>query len=173
MSITAKHLFESTMHQTHFLKKYIMKKILLSLVSTIFLALIHCVSSAQQNNETEIRKLENMEADAFSKKDTVALLKLFSSNFVVNSPSNKVLTLQELMHLVRAGKIDVGSYEKVIEKITFVENIAIVMGHDIVTPQGAMDNAGKTVTRRYTDMWMKDKTGWRLTARQATIISVL
>ena len=46
------------------------------------------------------------------------------------------------------------------------------MGHDIVTPQGAMENSGKTVTRRYTDIWMKDKNSWRLTARQATVISV-
>ncbi len=47
------------------------------------------------------------------------------------------------------------------------------MGHDIVKPQGGMENAAKTVTRQYTDIWMKDKTGWRLTARQATIVSVL
>ena len=47
------------------------------------------------------------------------------------------------------------------------------MGHDIVKPQGDMQNAGKTVTRRFTDIWMKDETGWLLTARQATIISVL
>lgn len=46
------------------------------------------------------------------------------------------------------------------------------MGHDIVKAQGAMENAGKTITRRYTDIWMKDKMSWRLTPRQATIISV-
>ena len=148
-----------------------MKKNLTSLVSTIFLALIYSVSLAQQQNEIEIRKLENMEAEAFSKKDTLTLLKLFSPNLVVNSPLNRVATFQDVMNLIRAGKIDVGSVKKVIERISFVGNIAIVMGQDIVTPQGAMDNAGKTVTRRYTDIWMRDKTSWRLTARQATIIS--
>ncbi|MBA3648590.1 MAG: nuclear transport factor 2 family protein [Chitinophagales bacterium] len=61
---------------------------------------------------------------------------------------------------------------QLIEKISFVQNIAIVMGHDIVKPKAGMENAGKTVTRRYTDIWMKDGDGWRLTARQATIISV-
>jgi hypothetical protein len=150
-----------------------MKKNLTSLVSTIFLALIYSVSLAQQQNEIEIRKLENMEAEAFSKKDTLTLLKLFSPNLVVNSPLNRVATFEDVMKLIRAGKIDVGSVKKVIERISFVENIAIVMGQDIVTPQGAMDNAGKTVTRRYTDIWMRDKTSWRLTARQATIISTL
>ncbi len=140
---------------------------------TIVFGLSHSATFSQQSAETEIRNLEKMEAEAFAKKDTSTLLKLFSTNLVVNSPLNRVATLPDVMNLIRAGKIDVASVEKIIEKITFVENIAIVMGHDIVTPQGAMDNAGKTVTRRYTDIWMKDKTGWRLTARQATIISVL
>ena len=138
----------------------------------IFMLLGTTALCAQQNNETEIRNLEKQEGEAFAKKDTTALLKLFSPNLVVNSPVNKVFGFAEVMSMVRNGKIDVGSVEKIIEKISFVENIAIVMGHDIVTPKGAMDNAGKTVTRRYTDIWMKDKDSWRLTARQATVISV-
>lgn len=134
----------------------------------IFMLLGTTALCAQQNNETEIRNLEKQEGEAFAKKDTTALLKLFSPNLVVNSPVNKVFGFAEVMSMVRNGKIDVGS----VEKISFAENIAIVMGHDIVTPKGAMDNAGKTVRRRYTDIWMKDKNSWRLTARQATVISV-
>lgn len=42
------------------------------------------------------------------------------------------------------------------------------MRYDMVKPEGAIANAGKKVTRRYTDIWMKDQKTWRLTARQAT-----
>jgi hypothetical protein len=150
-----------------------MKKFITPFMMTILLGLTYNVSVAQQDKETEIRKLENMEGDAFVKKDTITLFKLFSPELLVNSPSNRVATLQDIKTLIRSGKIDVVSVEKIIEKIRFVQNIAIVMGHDIVKPQGGMQNAGKTVTRRYTDIWMKDETGWRLTARQATNISVL
>jgi hypothetical protein len=149
-----------------------MKKILPSLISIIFLAFTHTFSLAQQNDETEIRNLEKMEGEAFAKKDTMMLLKLFSPNLVVNSPLNKVATFRDVMNLIRAGKIDVSADEKFIEKVSFVENIAIVMGYDVVKPQGAMDNTAKTVTRRYTDIWMKNGNSWLLTARQATIISV-
>ncbi len=69
-----------------------------------------------------------MEGEAFAKKDIAALLKLFSPNLIVNSPLNKVVTFKDVMNMVHAGKIDVGSVEKVIEKIAFVENITIVMG---------------------------------------------
>jgi ketosteroid isomerase-like protein len=147
-------------------------KLFSSITVLMSVLLISMASLAQQNNETEIRNLEKQEGEAFAKKDMIALLKLFSPNLVVNSPVNKVFGFADVMNMIRNRKIDVGSVEKVIEKITFVENIAIVMGHDIVTPQGAMDNAGKTLTRRYTDIWMKDKNSWRLSARQATIISV-
>jgi Domain of unknown function (DUF4440) len=103
----------------------------------------------------------------------VPLLNLFSPELVVNSPFNKVINLEILKKLMRADKVDISSCEKKIDKVSFIRDMAIVMGGDIVTPQGAMDNAGKTVTRRYTDVWIKDNTGRRLTIRQATIIAFL
>ena len=150
-----------------------MRKTLSLLLLTIVLTLTNTISLAQENSETEIRALENMEGEAWVKKDSATLFKLFSPQLVVNSPLNKVATLEVIKKLIRAGKIDISSCEKVIEKISFINRMAVVMGHDIVKPQGAMENAGKTVTRQYTDIWIKDKTGWRLTIRQATNISIL
>jgi len=143
-----------------------------SLLAVIILVLSPICISAQLNDEAEIRNLEKMEAEAFVKKDTIALYRLLSQELVVNTPLNKVTTFKETMNLFRNGMIDMYSIEKEIEKITFIQNIAVVMGKDTVKPQGKMPNAGKTVTRRYTDVWMKDKTGWKLTVRQATIVSV-
>ena len=149
-----------------------MKKVFITSVFTILLGLVHYVSFSQANNETEIRKLEKMEGDAFEKRDTMTLFKLFSPDLIVNTPLNRVATLEDIKRLIRAGKIDIASSEKIIEKISFINDMAIVMGHDIIKPQGAMENAGKTVTRRYTDVWVKDKTGWHLTIRQATNILI-
>ncbi len=67
-----------------------MKDFFLSALATIILATMHSLCVAQQNNEEEIRNLEKMEGDAFAKKDTATLLKLFLPNLVVNSPLNKV-----------------------------------------------------------------------------------
>jgi Domain of unknown function (DUF4440) len=150
-----------------------MKKILTFFVLTILFGLICFISFAQENDEAEIKKLENMEGQAWVKKDTVTLFKLFSPDLVVNTPLNRVATLEVVKMLLRAGKIDISSSEKVIEKISFINDMAVVMGHDIVKPQGAMENAGKTVTRQYTDIWIKGKMGWQLTIRQATNISIL
>jgi hypothetical protein len=150
-----------------------MKKLFTPFVMSVLLGLTYNVSLAQEDKELEIRKLENIEGEAWVKKDSMTLFKLFAPELVVNSPLNNVINLAILKKLIRAGKVDISSSEKKIEKVSFIRDMAVVMGSDIVKPQGAMDNAGKTVTRRYTDIWIYDGAGWRLTIRQATIISIL
>lgn len=146
-----------------------MKRI--AILSVIFLLSQNCLL-AQKNSETEIRNLEELEGQSWVKKDTATLYQLFSPQLVVNTPLNRYANLQAIKQLTRLGKIDISYSEKLIEKIAFVNNMAVVMGQDIVKPQGAMQDAGKTVTRRYTDVWEKTQGEWKLIIRQATIISI-
>ena len=145
-----------------------MKIIIISLSSL----LIFFSTYAQSAAETEIRKVENAQREAFLKNDTATLFNLYSPDFVVNSPSNKVETFQDFLVRIRKGGGARESYERIIEKVTFVENIAIVMGNETLNPMGISTNAGKTVKRRYTNIWMKNKKSWQLVARQASIISI-
>lgn len=142
-----------------------MKKVLT--IAILFIASI-TLSKGQVNAETEIKKLEQHEIDAIHKADTTALLKLWSKSYVVNNPYGEIVTVSQILGFIRAGKIDYSTVDRVIERITFTENIAIVMGKEIVTPQNVTANAGKSVTRRYTNIWIKSKSEWHLTARQAT-----
>lgn len=134
--------------------------------------LLFFFSFSQSNPETEIRKLEDAQREAFLKKDTATLFKIFSPDFVVNAPTNKITTLQELKLLMQKGEVDMEVFERVTEKVTFNNNIAIAMGNETLHPTGKMPNAGKTVKRRYTNIWMKTSDSWQLVARQSTIISV-
>jgi len=150
-----------------------MRKYHASIAAFVFFIIMPILVSAQLNQETEIRNLENAEGQAWVKKDSVTLFKLFSADLLVNTPLNRVASLEDLKNLMRTGKIDLSSSEKIIKKISFINNMAVVMGNDIIKPQGAMEHAGKTVTRQYTDIWIKDESGWHLAVRQATNISVL
>ena len=134
--------------------------------------LFFATTYAQTAAEMEILKLEDAQREAFQKKDTTTLLKLFAPNFVVNAPTNKITTLKELMRLMRQGAVDMEDFERITEKVTFNNNIAIAMGNETLHPTGKMPNAGKTVKRRYTNIWMKNEGGWQLVARQSSIISV-
>jgi ketosteroid isomerase-like protein len=145
-----------------------MKRLIVTLLFLLNFSLVF----GQIGAETEIRKLEEAQREAFLKKDTATLYKLFAPDFVVNAPTNKITTLQQLKLLIRSGEVDMESFERVTEKVTFVDNIAIAMGNETLHPTGKMPNAGKTVKRRYTNIWMKTEAGWKLAARQATIISI-
>jgi hypothetical protein len=142
-----------------------MKKVIFTVLSL----LLFSISYSQSSEEVKIRELENAMKDAFLKRDTIALFKILSPAFVVNSPSNRVLTMGDLKNNLRKGGGDTLSFEKTIEKITFTNNIAIVMGQETRKVTGEAFNVGKTFQRRFTDIWMKSNEDWLLVARQATV----
>lgn len=132
-----------------------------------------CLSFAQNPKEAEIRKLENLERESVLKSDSVPLFgKIWSPNMVINTPANVVGTVEGTKTLFRAGGLKYLAFERSIERITFKDNVAIVMGGEIIKPQGAQPNAGKTVTRRFTHVWLFENNSWSIIARQATIIKV-
>lgn len=137
-----------------------------------FQFLISNFSLAQQSDETVIRRLENEEREAILKKDTTKLYQLMSLEIVVQNPENAIVGFRQIIDRVKTGKINYASFERLIEKVTFFNNTSIVMGKEVLIPQGSTENTGKTVTRRFTNIWMKEKNVWKLTARQATIVSL-
>ncbi len=145
-----------------------MKKIII----ISFSLLISLTAFTQNTEEAEIRRLEKEVKEAFLKKDTTILFKLFSPDFVINAPNQKVITFKQLRPMLQNGSVDRDIFEKVTEVVTFNNNIAIAMGHELLRPTGIAQDAGKTVKRRYTNIWMKANGNWQLVARQSTIISV-
>jgi len=127
---------------------------------------------AQQSEDRVLRDLENAEREAILKGDTLTLIKLLSPEIVVQNPENTIVRIDQVIERIKNGKINYTSFERLIENISFVENIGIVMGKEIITPNGITTHAGKIVTRRFTNIWIKKDDTWKLAARQATIISI-
>jgi hypothetical protein len=128
---------------------------------------------SQDKRDSEIRRLENLERESVLKGDSLVLFdKIWSPNMVINTPNNVVGTVEGTKALLRSGGLNYLSFERNIEKITFNNNLAIVMGQEKVRPQGKQNNAGKLVTRRFTNVWMYANNSWSIIARQATIIKV-
>jgi hypothetical protein len=135
--------------------------------------MISCSTLAQDTREAEIRRLEQLEREAVMNGDSTSLFdKLWSPNMVINTPANVVGTVQGTKAMFRSGGLNYLLFERNIEKITFNENIAIVMGGEVIKPQGKQLNAGKTVSRRFTNVWKYSGNSWSIIARQATIIKV-
>ena len=118
----------------------------------------------------KIRRLEETERTLVINGETEKLFKIWTDDYVVNNPGNMVMTAEQIKSSIRGGGMRSVSYTKNIEKITFVKDIAIVMGSEIVEPKDKLDNGGKNTTRRYTNIWIKSDTTWQLAARQASNI---
>lgn len=121
--------------------------------------------------EADIRRLEALEITTVQRGDSLALRQLWHQAFVVNNPYNQIVTRPQIIAFMRQGQLDYSTVARVVERVTLVDHVAIAMGYEIVTPQRATQFAGKVERRQYTDIWLKTKAGWRLTARQASIVA--
>ena len=150
-----------------------MKQFYTLLTISLCLTIATNITLAQDPREAEIKRLENLERESVLKGDSAVLFgKIWSSNMVVNTPANVVGTVEGTKAMLRSGNLSYLSFERNIEKITFTDNVAIVMGSEIIKPQGNQLNAGKTVSRRFTNVWLYKNNAWSIIARQATIIKV-
>lgn len=132
----------------------------------------HGRAFGQQAVVAEITKLDNLEREAVIKADTAALLRLWSPDIIINNPQSKISTLAQVMGRIRHGLIDYTSFDRTIEKISVKGDVVVVMGQEVLTPEKKADYVGKTVTRRFTNVWMRNAGTWHLIARQSTVVSV-
>ena len=145
-----------------------MRLILFPAILVILSPTLISAQTAKQKRaiEQEIRRLDRAHADAVLSDDLAAMDKIWTRDFVVNNPFNGV----DRADRIRNGTVKYSSFERVPESIVIHGNTVIVMGHETVVPKGSSPDAGKTINRRYTNIWMIRKGKWRLVARHANVI---
>jgi ketosteroid isomerase-like protein len=126
-------------------------------------------SVSDQVVQDAVRTIEEDDRKAMLGSDTEALERYWSADLIVNAPSNEIKSRPEVLDLVKSGQLKYSSFERQIERIVAEGDIAVAMGAETVVPVGGL-NAGKTVHRRYTDVYTRRSGQWQLIARQATIV---
>lgn len=117
-----------------------------------------------------IRNLEEREVQAILAKDSATLLQLWDKDYTVNSPDNVVIFAGKTTLDRPVLKRSRTTFTRVIEHITIKGNFAFSMGHEIVVPAGDSPQTGEIVKRRFTNIWEKQATGWKLVGRHANVI---
>ena len=143
-----------------------MRTFKLTLISFLF---ITTTALGQSTDELEIRRLENHWTELLDKGDTTSLLKIWSKKYVVNNPNGKIVTPKEIVAIMKSGHV-FPKVERIIEKITFNQDIAIVMGKELQQPANMTTNKQEWIPRRFTNVWIRSEKGWQLTARQSSQI---
>ena len=145
-----------------------MRLIYLAVVFAVFVPGSASAQSVKQKVkiEQEIRRLDLAHADAILRGDLAALDKLWTEDFKVNNPFNQI----DRADRIRTGAVTYSSFIRDPETVLIHGDTVIVMGREIVVPKGNSPDAGKTINRRYTNIWMKRGGKWRLIARHASVI---
>lgn len=102
-----------------------------------------------------------------------AQTRFWAADLTVNAPNNQVLRLAEVLERMkqRTG-LQYSSFERHREATVVRQNCAVTMGYEVVVPKGSVPNSGKTIHRRYTNIYYFENGAWRVIARQATNVSV-
>ena len=115
---------------------------------------------------------DNRSVEAIMQRDEQAFIALLGEDLVVNNPMNKIGHRADTIGAYRAGVINYAAFDRRIEYAGKLGDAVAMMGEETFTPNPGAPNAGKTVKRRFTDIWRKEQGDWKLALRQATIISV-
>lgn len=137
-------------------------------------AMLCCVFILHAQNasiESEIRGLETVEHQAVLKKDTAALYKIWGRDLIVNAPMNRVVqSTNNVSDRPVISHMSYSSFTREIEHIQVKGDVVFSMGSEVIVPIGNVPNAGQTIKRRYTNIWMKENGSWKLVARHANVI---
>jgi len=147
-----------------------MRVIVLTIVVTFILTGSVSGQNAKKSNalEQQIRKLEQAQVDALLRNDIAAMKRNWAKDYVVNNPFNEAVDAHK--GPIQAGTLTYSSFVREIERVLIHGNTIIVMGRETVVPKGTSPDAGKTINRRFTNIWMKRNGKWLLTGRQASVI---
>jgi ketosteroid isomerase-like protein len=105
--------------------------------------------------------------------DSTAFANAFMKDAMVNSPYNNIASAAEAARRSRSGALTYVYLHTSIEHAAPRRDDEVVfMGEETYQPPAGGLHAGKTVRRRFTDLWRRDRGRWRLSLRQATIFSV-
>lgn len=106
--------------------------------------------------------------------DAKAQAAFMHDNYMVNAPANRVLVKQQVVSMLGGGQIGSEQFTRTIERTSITGPVGIVMGNEIVVPAANSDlgrlNPGKTLRRRYTNVFLWESGKWRFLARHANVV---
>ena len=102
--------------------------------------------------------------------DIAGVEALMAPDILVHAPINKVVDRKNVIGRLKAAQISYESAaEEVIDFIGVRGDMVVIMGEEILRPNKDAPHAGKTISRRSTDVWKPFDGVWKLWIRQATI----
>ena len=155
-----------------------MKKVILLIALVNLMTLVAFGQSANRRAnkdkhiEEEIKRLTADELAIVMRGDVATLERIYPEDLVVTNPFNQFINKQKVLERIRTNIIKYKSYDKQIEYLRVYGNTVLAIGRETVVPTADANrpDAGQTVHRRFTEVWVKRKGKWQSVARHASNI---
>ncbi len=120
----------------------------------------------------EVLEMRRIGIEAMTSGRISAETERYSSTFVANTPSNRVVHGDALLALFETGGISYAQVEQIVEYAgSHGPDLVVLMGEEIVVPGEGMADAGQRIRRRFTDVFRKEDGEWRHDLRHAHVVS--
>lgn len=126
------------------------------------------------SSEAALAKLDLEQKDMVATADVARLTALSAAGLTINAPTNRVLTREQFLAMMRSGQIGAEAFERTIESVSVSGDTGVVMGNEVFTPTSRSE-LGRTfgavpLKRRYTNIYVRDHGSWRWFARHANVV---
>lgn len=147
----------------------------LSLALTILLAAPAAAQSLPPGKEeAALAKVDLAQKEMVAKAEVARLAALAAPGLTINAPTNRVLTREPFLAMMRDGRIGAEDFTRTIERVTVDGDVGIVMGSEVFTPTAASElgriYGAVPLKRRYTNVYRRDRDGWKWLARHANVV---
>ena len=122
-----------------------------------------------------VRALDDQMRLAVLHRDISALERFWSEHLVVNAPNGQVVRGRRAVidDFVRTGIINFSSFDREIEFMRVEGDFVVTMGLETLraladSPANGL-RAGETTRRRFTNIWRREGSTWRLYVRHANV----
>lgn len=144
--------------------------LLLCLVSPAF-----AVPPRDGTPEAKLAAIDARQKAMVASGDSSGLAALASPDLKINPPSNRILSHDQFLAMMRNGQIGAEAFERSVEDVSIHGDVGVVMGGEVFTPT-AESELGKTygvrpLKRRYTNIYVRDSGQWKWLARHANIVA--
>lgn len=147
----------------------------LPLIVTLALCTPTSPAQAAEPTEANLRAADAEQMRIIVDEDAKAQEAFMRPNYIINTPANVVKRKADVVAMLARGDIASDSFTRKIEGVALTGNVGVVMGSEVVKPSPNSElgrlHPGKTLNRRFTNVFLWDQDKWRFLARQATIVS--
>jgi Domain of unknown function (DUF4440) len=114
-----------------------------------------------KDEEARIREaveaIDDEEPAGVLRGDQLAQARFWDSDLTVNAPNNQVVRHADVLkRMTEHTGLQYSSFERHREAIVIRPNCAVTMGYEVVVPKGDVPNSGKTINRRYTNIYYRE-----------------